>query len=149
MTFLCGGPPTSGPRLYPVDYHGRYLICCTGAWLDGAPGCTCWVPAFDREQQRADPDRRVTTRSKQCVDCAYRPDSPEMKADPYALLDLDSFWCHQGMRRPKEWRHPDGRVRPGDPGDYQPPMVGGVAYRADGHPAQRCAGWARHRLTDE
>lgn len=55
----------------------------------------------------------------------------------------EPFWCHDGIRRPVAWRHPNlpGVVIPGSPSDYQPPMIGGVPFRADGRPAALCAGW--------
>lgn len=84
-----------------------------------------------------------------------QPHRPATYQATYArtLLDLEAlpnFWCHQGIRRPVAYRHPDGRVRPvEDSADYRPPM-GKVAptgeqvpYRADGTPAERCAGWAQ------
>lgn len=43
------------------------------------------------------------------------------------------------------WRHPAGMRIPADPGrdgDYQPPIVLGVPFRADGQPGLLCAGWA-------
>jgi hypothetical protein len=138
---LCGGP-RPGPILAPVDYQERYRWCCAGAAEWGPGRCTCWDPVYDLEQAEPRTDEVPETRSQMCGDCAYRPDSPERQADPYGMIGLPNFWCHRGMRRPKEWRHPDGRVRRADPANYQPPIVDGVAYRADGHPAARCGGWA-------
>nr|MDT0660822.1 hypothetical protein [Micromonospora sp. DSM 115978] len=62
------------------------------------------------------------------------------------------FWCHQGMRRPFRWEHPDGRTVDGSPDDYQPPTLAGVPFRADGSPGLLCAGWAARtsrRLLDD
>lgn len=142
MTLLCGGPPASGPKLLAKDFLRQFTWCCLGAVMDGARSCTCWVPEFDLQQQPADPDVPPATRSRMCDDCAYRDDSPERKADPYALVDIDVFWCHKGMKRPVKWRHPDGREREGYPGDYQPLFLGRVPYKANGQPALRCGGWA-------
>ncbi|CRK59040.1 hypothetical protein [Alloactinosynnema sp. L-07] len=140
--------------------------CCAGAVHRSRAGCTCWLPVYDVDQ--VDPDQDAidllgagihpNTRKQMCGDCAYRPGSPERAGhDDYAgdaamLEDLASggqrFWCHQGMRRPTAWRHPSGATIPTADGDgnYQPPAVDGIPYRADGSPAELCAGWAaRHR----
>jgi MoaA/NifB/PqqE/SkfB family radical SAM enzyme len=68
----------------------------------------------------------------------------------------DIFWCHQGIRRVVEYRHPDGRVYPVPPlaagvdGAYEPPIIDGRPYKADGTPADVCAGWwARFERRDE
>jgi hypothetical protein len=138
---LCGGR-RAAVQLAPVDYHERYRWCCYAAANDGPAACTCWEPIFDMEQLPPRIGLEPETRTRQCGDCAYKPDSPERQADPCALLDLENFWCHRGIRRPTSWQHLDGRVRPGSEADYQPPIVDGVPYRADGRPAARCAGWA-------
>lgn len=135
------GPRVVAVRLFPVDYQDRYRWCCYAAAEDGPAACTCWEPIYDAEQAEPRTDVVPETRSQMCGDCAYRPDSPERAGDPYFGLALTNFWCHRGIRRPR-WRHPDGRVRPGDPADYQPPVIDGVPYRADGLPAARCGGWA-------
>lgn len=145
--FVCS-TVANGPRLSPVDYQARYLCCCMGAVFNGARGCTCWVPVYDMEQAEPRTSIEPETRTRMCGDCAYRPDSPERAADPDFGLALSNFWCHRGIRRPKHWRHPDGRVRPGSPDDYQPPIINGVPYRADGRPAARCGGWAAMRLQE-
>lgn len=139
---LCGGGRGSAVRLAPVDYHDRYRWCCLAAAQDGPTACTCWEPFYDLEQVEPRTDLEPETRTQMCGDCAYRLDSPERAEDPYFGLDLANFWCHRGIRRPRVWRHPDGRERPGDPANYQPPIVAGVPYRADGRPAARCGGWA-------
>jgi hypothetical protein len=113
-----------------------------GSWEEGPRSCTCWEPVYDLKQRHPDVTAEPKTRTGKCDDCAYRENSPERQADPYALVDIDVFYCHKGIRRPKEWRHPDGRVRPGDPADYQPPVVNRVPYKANGQPALRCGGWA-------
>jgi hypothetical protein len=109
------------------------------------------VPVFDVEQQRprppAGPEELAVQRAL-CGDCAFRKGSPE-RADEWtesALFDLAAssvpFWCHQGMRRPVRWEHPDGRTVAGSTDDWQPPMVAGIPYQADGTPGLLCAGWA-------
>lgn len=145
--FLCGAN-ASGPKLLAKDFLPQYAGCCIGSAMRGARACTCWIPEFDRPQQRIRPYLEPPTRSTMCVDCAYKPDSPELTADPYALEGMDTFWCHQGIRRPLTWIHPDGRVREAYPGDYQPPIEGAVPYRADGLPASRCGGWAAVRRAE-
>lgn len=136
-------------RLHPDE--DVYRGCCDGEMIKGAEYCNCWVPEYDLEQ--ADPippaDGEIQVREGGlCGDCAYRPGSPE-QADEWlaeTLRDLplsgQTFWCHDGMRRPTVWRHPDGRTVPGSPEDYQPPMVDGRPHRADGHVGALCAGWA-------
>ncbi len=129
--------------------------CCMGAAMFGPERCTCWQPVYDLDQ--AQPvEAAPSTRAAPCEDCAFRADSPERQGEPgYAgsEAELDRlvatgqpFFCHQGIRRPITWRHPTGTEIPGDPANYQPPIIVGVPYRADGTPAEVCAGWAaRHR----
>jgi hypothetical protein len=130
--------------------------CCIGNDMNSPEHCNCWVPEFDLQQ--TDPDgtaptwQDCETQDGMCHDCAYRPNSPE-RSDVWeeeALLDMTRsrtqvFFCHEGMRRPKVWRHPDGREVPGSPKDYSPPYVGVVPYRADGRPGLVCGGWAALR----
>lgn len=119
-------------------------VCCAGAAMRGPDSCYCWIPVYDLRQRKPDTSIEPVTNAKACADCAYRVGSPERQRGD-DLDALSSFWCHQGMRRPKAWRHPDGRVRSVDLAespDYQPPIIAGVPYRADGHPAALCAGWA-------
>ncbi|MEW2383361.1 hypothetical protein AB0873_14900 [Micromonospora sp. NPDC047707] len=127
--------------------------CCWGDAMNGPEGCTCWVPRYPVAQ--ADPRLPVQpgdiqVRPRMFADCAFRPDSPE-QAEAYtreALLSLPEdgqpFWCHQDMRRPTRWEHPDGRRVDGDAADYQPPIVAGVPFRTDGQAGLLCAGWAAH-----
>jgi hypothetical protein len=131
-----------------------WVPCCWGSSLGWDPSdCTCWTPVYDLDQVEPDPGTialleagiEPVTRTKRCHDCAFRPDSPE-RARGEELEGLPNFWCHQGIRRPTAYRHPDGRVRPfDDSADYQPPIVAGVPWRADGTPAERCAGHAQAR----
>ena len=130
------------------DEPDGFLPCCIGSAHDGPRGCTCWVPIFDQEQQPI----RVglpRDRASQCHDCAYRRGSPERSTREGAevLHDLivagwPVFFCHQGMRRVVEWRHPDGRVVPAGPGDYRPVSRDDVGYLANGEPGEVCAGFA-------
>lgn len=124
--------------------------CCYGAtsYLDR---CTCWEPVWNVEQQlpRLPVElEHLQPRAKVCGDCAFRKDSPE-RSDAWqeeTLLSLaergQPFWCHDGMRRPVEWRHPHGITIAGDTADWQPPIVHAVPFRADGTPGLLCAGWA-------
>lgn len=126
--------------------------CCWGEADKGAAYCTCWEPVFDVAQ--ADPVPAATAADVQvrpdgmCGDCAYRPGSPERTDESLAEtlqelpLNGQTFWCHDGARRPTSWRHPDGRTIHGSPADYQPPTVAGVPYRTDGSPCYLCAGWS-------
>lgn len=140
--------------------------CCYGAAERGPTECTCWTPEFDVEQSTPDIEAVVgfalgemdpPRRERMCGDCAYRPESPEKtgaeSVDGDAAMlerlaaDGTRFWCHDGMRTPVAWRHPAGiRIPAVGVGDYQPPIVDGVPYRADGQPGLLCAGWlARNR----
>lgn len=141
--------------------------CCDGARDKGPTECSCWTPVYNKEQTDPPPETIVglilgditpDVRDRMCGDCAYRPGSPEqtgssMACDATQLEQLAAdgtrFWCHDGMRKPVAWRHPKGMritvVSEAD-GDYQPPIVEGIPYRADGRPGLLCAGWnARHR----
>jgi hypothetical protein len=145
---LCGSRSAEAegsPFLTPADLDDAQRWCCLAAAEDGPRACTCWEPIYDARQLKPKTRIAATTRRKACHDCAYRQGSPERARDE-ALEDLPNFWCHQGIRRPAAFRHPDGRVRPvrnyAESPDYRPPMVNGVPYRADGRPADRCAGWA-------
>ena len=129
--------------------------CCTGAAMGGPQRCTCWVPVYDLEQQEPRPGP-MDVRTSRCGDCAYLKNSPEARGeDGYqgGPEDLDEmvrdgspFACHQGIRRPVKYRHPSGTEIPGHPAAYDPPVIGGVPYKADGSPADLCAGWAGRRL---
>jgi hypothetical protein len=145
-----------GSRRMPDDVpDAGEGLCCPGAWKDGPTGCTCWEPEHDLAQ--AEPvTGPANARAEMCLDCAYRPASPERRGDPEmagdeaGLMALvragQPFACHQGMRRRRAWSHPAGATYAGHPGDYDPPVRGGVAYRTDGTPADVCAGWLALRL---
>lgn len=149
--YTCG--PTTGN--WPDVGNGEDP-CCWGSANEGPTGCTCWKPVFDVEQQPPRTDLEPGVQPKMCVDCAYRPKSPERSGDPEAaanalaldaLVDSGSpFWCHQGMRRPTHWVHPSGATSPASPLNYQPPIVSGTPYKADGVPGEICGGWAARRL---
>lgn len=159
------GPGTvhiSGPvaprAAWENEPDDAYDICCAGAAMKGVAYCTCWEPVFDLEQAELDLTSQPTQRAKCCHDCAYRPDSPERQEgsgrekDVIGLAHTEGaeFWCHQGVRRPVVYRHPDGREIPGDPDDYRPPETknaDGVAciWKADGTAGERCAGWDAYR----
>jgi hypothetical protein len=153
---ICLGPSTSaGGLLWVLANPGREderTGCCPAETEHGPSYCTCWVPVYDVEQAPPAEDGPVGPRDGMCGDCAFRPGSPE-RAEGYnrdALFRLADegrpFYCHQGMRRPVRHRHPDGREVPGDPDDWQPLMVRGQPFQADGTPGMLCAGWtARFR----
>lgn len=124
--------------------------CCIGDAVYGSGRCTCWESVYDAEQ--ADPIESVLkVRSEMCADCAFRPDSPERSGDVRyrnsdGLSDLlesgRTFACHQGMRRRVALVHPDGsRISLEHLGSYAPAVSEGWAFRADGSPADICAGW--------
>ncbi len=136
-------------REHPDD--DQFRGCCEGEMVRGPIGDTCWEPVYDLEQQPLQPigPDGITVRGGMCGDCAYRPGSPE-RDNPLmeeTLMELplrgDMFFCHEGMRRPAKWRHPDGREVAGNPADYQPPFDDlRRPYRADGQVGLICAGWA-------
>lgn len=141
--------------------------CCDSARDKGPAECTCWTPVYDKPQTDPAPETVVglilgditpDVRERMCGDCAYRPNSPERNGDSMGCnaaeleqlaADGTRFWCHDGMRKPVAWRHPKGmRIAATSEadGDYQPPIIDGVPYRADGRPGLLCAGWnARNR----
>lgn len=156
--FLCGGQAAPSEAL-------RVIIglreCCMGAFEGGPADCTCWEPVFEVDQAELQRGLVAGTRTTACSDCAYRPDSPERAGDerymgsaPGELERLaagaGTFWCHDGMRKPKEWRHSRlGIVVPATGDFYDPPMVDvdgeAIPFKADGTPGDRCAGWAARR----
>lgn len=130
--------------------------CCIGSGVYGPHRCTCWEPVYDIPEQGDPTPAPAATRDQMCQDCAYRPDSPERTGDPHqkaaAPGELDriahesTFWCHTGMRRLVAYEHPIvGRVAPRGV-SYDPPSIDAVPYKADGTPADRCAGWAARRV---
>lgn len=138
---------------YP-DVGNEDVPCCMGSAARGAGGCTCWVTEYDAPQQprKAGP---MLARARMCTDCAFRPDSPERQGDErYAHSDVDGieqvmdgvFLCHNGMRRIVRERHPSGAVVEAMPGSYSPPSP---PCKADGSPAEYCAGWVTERRRRE
>lgn len=160
--FLAGNGPSCGGalgwvRLHPADQEVRG--CCWGEVVKGPEHCICWVPEYDVEQAApvlpAEPGEIQVRPGGMCTPdeggrdggCAYRPGSPEMQGVEAELLrelplDGDVFFCHEGMRRPARWRHPDGRVIDGSPSDYHALFVRGLPFRANGRVGYICAGWA-------
>lgn len=138
------------------DVGNGEMPCCEGSAFVGPEACTCWEPVFDIEQQPPHGQIEPGVRPNMCHDCAYRPSSPERSGDPDAAMDGDRlqelvaggyrFWCHQGMRRPTHWKHPYGATVPPSPLNYQPPIIEGIPYKADGTPGDICGGWAALRL---
>lgn len=158
-TVVCG---VAGDDRFPDAGQGT---CCWGAVVYGASRCTCWEPVYDLEQQPVQPAGKLTIdggdfvpadRPLMCGDCAYRPGSPERTSDERAAADAEHlealaygdrpFWCHQGIRRPIAHEHPTGEIyAEEDSINYTPPVAHGVPYRADGSPAEVCAGWTARR----
>lgn len=153
-------PYTKGPTTpdHVCVVLAKLTECCQGCIDNGPTACTCWVPVFDVEQTTmslpVDGPAEPVVRDGLCPDCAYRPGSPEKtghpdyKGDPAELDRLarkDRFWCHQGMRRPLYWEHPAGVRVEGSPADYDPPIADLMPYKADGTPADLCAGWDARR----
>ena len=123
-------------------------LCCYGVAVYGPQRCTCWEPVYDLEQAEPVP-APMGQRKRMCADCAFRKGSPERRGDEsYAhageVDDLPferGFACHQGMRRVVKLVHPSGMEIAGHPADYRPPIEKGVPYKADGSPADMCAGF--------
>lgn len=126
--------------------------CCMGSAVYGPQRCTCWTSEFDGEQ--AEPDLTAgpaKPRETMCHDCAFRPSSPERSGDPRfqhsapgEMEDLDAsrhFYCHQGMRRRVAVVHPSGLRVAEEADGYAPAIAGGRCFKADGAPADLCAGW--------
>jgi hypothetical protein len=131
-------------------------MCCYGAAVFGPDRCTCWKAEHDVEQQPV-VEGEPSVRPSMCADCAFRPGSPERSGDErYEHAgddDIDElvyagvsggalFFCHQGMRRRLRSVHPSGVVVDCAVDAYAPLVVGKVAYKADGTPADICAGFA-------
>jgi hypothetical protein len=139
------------------DVGNHEIPCCTAAAVMGHAWCTCWEPLYDVEQAPARTELAAGMQPSMCGDCAYRPRSPERTGDPDAKHEGDdlqslvvtgtAFWCHQGMRRPRVWRHPtSGAVLVGSRTDYKPLVVDRTPYQADGTPGLLCAGWVALRM---
>jgi hypothetical protein len=145
------------------DFPDTDGACCMGSAMRGPGHCTCWQPVYDLEQQPLDQQARrwlaagvePVTRTRMCLECAYRPGSPEKTGAQGYNGDADEldriagsgdlFWCHEGMRKPLKFLHPSGVEFDGHPAGYDPPIMDGVPYRADGTPGELCAGWDARR----
>lgn len=166
ITFLCGGQASHAAQSF-ADAHPdeddesvppEMFWCCEGSASRGLHACTCWQPVYEQEQAAPVPPTSaadLAVRDRGCTDCAFHADSPE-RSTPWGEESLfrladngTPFWCHDGMRRPLRWKHPAGPVIDGSPHDWQPPMRGGIPYRADGRPGLLCAGWATRALNKE
>jgi hypothetical protein len=138
--------------------------CCDGRAFDGPRACRCWVEVFDRPQAAVlvtgMPMPRVPLRPCEPGPgddgCAYRAASPERTGSSGHAGDADvldhlaargqPFFCHNGIRRVVALVHPSGaRYEIAHNSDYRPPIAGDVPYRADGRPADICAGWLLRR----
>lgn len=148
---ICGD---LGPGNWP-EVGNLETSCCYQSAMEGPAHCSCWKPVFDVDQQPPRTELEPSSRPTMCHDCAYRPRSPERSGDPDAALDAAKlqelvdegvpFWCHDGMRIPTHWVHPSGAIAPASDLNYQPPIVGGTPYKADGTPGDKCGGWAALR----
>jgi hypothetical protein len=154
MSHALGCASWAGQRWAELHPDAEQPICCYGA-IDGPEKCFCWVPVFDVEQAEPVPPSSpedLKVRGRMCGDCAFRKDSPEREHNwsEEALFELartgEPFFCHDGMRRPLRWHHPDGRTVEASPHDWRPPKIGKLPYRADGSPGLLCAGWTAHAV---
>lgn len=158
--FVCGSHDARPDFSFP-DVGNDEVPCCWGVTMGGPAACECWTEVYDLDQ--VDPEPVLIApglRSSPCPDCAYRGNSPERQGADHvmggageleALVVLNRpFFCHQGIRRPVRYRHPTGwEWTPPGPhltAAYRPPVVAAVPYKADGNPADLCAGWAAARL---
>ncbi len=140
-----------------ADSENPMNWCCAGSAMWGPDRCTCWVPIFSKVQRELDTSVQPGVRESQCEDCAYRHDSAEQNDERASDLeritasDESPFWCHQGMRYEVGWRHPSGmyveapRDEVGAIASWAPPRRDGVPFKANGLPADKCAGWAARR----
>ena len=138
--------------------------CCMGSACNGWHACTCWEPIYLPAEQAYPLPRQVpAVMPSMCADCAYRPGSPERRGSPDAMVDSEKlddlaisrspFWCHDGLRYVAALRHAstgelwhaesaeDGRAV----AHYDPPIIDGRPYRADGTIGALCAGWDARR----
>jgi hypothetical protein len=125
--------------------------CCWGAVM--GRDCTCWKETYEPRAQRKPVAGPVEPRPKSCDDCAFRAQSNETRdgeLDHIRGSALQSFWCHDGMRREVRLTHPDGTVREFGTGwdaSYAPSYAAldgssvAVPRRSNGKPAAICAGW--------
>lgn len=133
--------------------------CCYGAAMGGPRECSCWRPVHDLEQATPRTELDAGVMPKMCGDCAYKPGSPERRDDPDVvassaqleqLVDQAvSFWCHNGLARLTHFIHPPtGTIftPAGTESAFQPPIIDGRPYKADGTPGDYCAGWSARML---
>lgn len=162
--FVCGvGMPAPADALRTLT---ELRHCCADAVEFGPTCCTCWEEIYDIDQAPIDRVAMVATRLSMCDDCAYRPGSPERSGDPRymarneagdgGLPDVPAgatFWCHQGIRKPIAYRHSTlGIEIPAKTDHYSPAIFErdgqAIPFKADGSPAERCAGWFAHNRDD-
>lgn len=137
------------------------IPCCEGNAYRGPASCTCWQAAYDLEQTAPRTEADAGVMPKMCTDCAYRPGSPERQNDPTVVASarlLDDavtagipFWCHNGLRRITHYVHPIGAIYVPEidlASAFTPPIIDGRPYKADGSPADYCAGWTARRLKE-
>lgn len=135
-----------GVELYQPAPEGVYG-CCWASINSAGDLCSCWIPVFDVEPSEALQEGPAAVLRRSCHDCAYRLGSPEREAlegGPPEYGRHQPFLCHQGVPRIVAWQHPAGVRVDVDPltDDYLPTQRGDRAWRADGSPAELCAGWA-------
>jgi hypothetical protein len=118
--------------------------CCLGAAAYGPERCTCWEPVLQPEQ--APPQQGPCNVAKRmCSGCAFKPGLAE--SDPIVANVVDrsmrsqAFFCHHEVTAIVAWRHPAGFEKPAGPDRHTAPTNGWWGARADGRPAELCAGW--------
>lgn len=153
--FMCGATGGTG---VPCPEPG--VPCWDACALDGSD-CGVWEPVFRPEPHGDLQEGPSPVRAKACGDCAYKPGSPERRANDGDLprgFDLNRpFHCHDGMPALRGWTYPGldyslwaGGLPSMQDGfligsyDYQPVQRNGRGWQADGRPLVVCAGWAAH-----
>jgi len=159
---ICNAEALTGIELPDPCPDG--VPCCDGYAYLGPDHCTCWEREHNLPQALPAVGVEPATRDRMCSDCAFRPGSPERTDSDHAVAgagdlmrlvdDPDgAFWCHAGMRHIVALVHPNGRrvevPVTGGVTPYDPPIIDGVPYRADGQPGLRCAGLAAARRAKE
>lgn len=142
---VCGAPTSALPA------PDKDSPCCwTAAETDGK-ACECWEEIYWPPPTPDILAGPMATRTRLCHDCAYRPGSPERAEEDGEQLDAvlyQPFTCHQGMPVLVGYRHPqiDGlsMLARGlhDRDNFGPVTRGAQAWKANGSPAELCAGWA-------
>lgn len=97
--FIC--PWCQGYGAWGTDGEPCAHCGSSGVTDDPTPGVDLYTDYGDREPPTVDPvpiPRPPAVMKSPCVDCAYRPGSPEEDSDIRPSADAP-FFCHHGMAR--------------------------------------------------